>query len=66
MEICTPFFTLKMSCWYKMSEHVEIVSNLRPRKVLGEGSIHGLSSLIFGLTLSLFTKHYQDLLFCLL
>jgi len=38
-----------------MSQSVEVVSNLRPRKNLGEGSTHGLSTLIFGRTFSLFT-----------
>jgi hypothetical protein len=32
MEISTAFFTLKVNCWDEMSEHVEIVPNLRPRK----------------------------------
>ncbi len=44
-----------MICCYEMSQSVEVVSNLRPRKNLGEGSTHGLSTLIFGRTFSLFT-----------
>ncbi len=34
---------------------VEVVSNLRPRKILGEGSKHGLSTLTFGRTFSQIT-----------
>src|SRR5258708_17382401 len=45
-----------MICCYEMSQSMEVVSNLRPRKNLDEGSTHGLSTLIFGRTFSLFTK----------
>src|SRR5258707_12201571 len=45
-----------MICCYEMSQSVEVVSNLRPRKNLGEGSTHGLSTLTFGRTFSLFTN----------
>src|SRR5260221_8723858 len=55
MEICNASFPLKMICCYEMSQSVEVVSNLRPRKNLGEGSTHGLSTLTFGRTFSLFT-----------
>jgi hypothetical protein len=48
-------FHMEMVYYYKMSQNVEIVSNLRPRKILAEGSTHGLSTLTFGRTLSLFT-----------
>jgi hypothetical protein len=45
-----------MAYCYEMSQSVEIVSNLRPRKILAEGSTQGLSTLIFGRTFSLFTN----------
>ena len=39
-----------------MSQRVEVMSNLRVRKNLGEGSTHGLSTLTFVRTFSSFTK----------
>jgi hypothetical protein len=47
---------MEMVYYYKMSQNVEIVSNLRPRKILAEGSTHRLSTLTFGRTFSLFTS----------
>ena len=47
---------MEMVYYYKMSQNVEIVSNLRPRKILAEGSTYRLSTLTFGRTFSLFTS----------
>jgi len=59
MEICTAFFTLKIVCCYEMSQNVEVMSNLRVRKNLGEGSTHGLSTLTFVRTFSSFTRQLK-------
>ena len=56
MEICTAFFTLNIVCCNEMSQCVEVMSNLRVRKNLGEDSTHGLSALTFVRTFSSFTS----------
>jgi hypothetical protein len=56
MEICTAFFTLNIVCCYEMGQCVEVMSNLRVRKNLGEDSTHGLSALTFDRTFSSFTN----------
>jgi hypothetical protein len=59
MEICSASSTLKDLYYHEMSQKMEVVSNLHPLKILGEGSKNRLSTLTFVRTFSQFTTRAE-------